>query len=137
MPLIERSANALLPLITNPLDTGIQEAALEALPSLVYCMFKHFKKHNTPSIEMIGKLIYSIIDNVNRMMPTEENVESLSAFACCIENLTAIDDDLTKSTISGDLLKGSTTALMDCLKRSVERMDGRNNAMKEPGVDEE
>lgn len=137
MPLVERSASALLPLIADPMDTGIQEAALEALPSLVYCMFKHFKKHNNPSIDMIGMLVAQIITSINKSMPNEENVESLSSFACCIENLAAIDADLTKSTIKGELLQTTTNSLMDCLKRSVERMDMRNNAMREQGVDEE
>jgi len=135
--LVERSAAALMPLIQNPLDTGIQEAALEALPSLVYCMFKHFKQHQQPSVEMIGKLVASILDNVVQAMPKEDNVESLCAFAACIENLAAIDEDLTKQTINNNILQATTQSLMECLQRSVERMDMRNNAMKESNVDEE
>merc|ERR1719204_1318851 len=100
-------------------------------------MFKHHKEKNAPSIEMIGKLIESIVQNIVQTMPNEENVESLSAFACCIENLAAIDEGLTKQTINGAMLKAATDCLMECLKRSVERMDLRNNAMKEHGVDEE
>merc|ERR1719410_509402 len=48
-----------------------------------------------------------------------------------------IDEELTRQTINNNLLRVTTQSLMECLQRSVERMDMRNNAMKESGVDEE
>eukprot|EP00497_Spongosphaera_streptacantha_P005556 TRINITY_DN673_c1_g1_i3.p1 TRINITY_DN673_c1_g1~~TRINITY_DN673_c1_g1_i3.p1 ORF type:complete len:406 (+),score=67.54 TRINITY_DN673_c1_g1_i3:526-1743(+) len=136
---IERAAGILLPLVNNPMDTGIQEAAVEALPSLVYCVFKHYRAQGQPPSGkvMLSKLVESILQNVVQAMPKESNVESLCAFAACIENLVAIDEGLTKFTINNNILKATTQALMECLQRSVERMDLRNNAMKEQGVDEE
>jgi len=136
-PLIEQTAQILIPLIEHPVDDQIQEAAAEAMPGLIECIWDAFKKNQTPPINMIKMLFSTIHQKVVMQMPLEDSPDCLCAFALCIERCAKIAPELTKQAYDENLLKGVTAALVSCLKESAERMGKRVQQMKNPENDEE
>jgi len=135
--IVEPAAKILLPLIDEPIDDSIQEAAAEALPGLVICLFEAMKSGISNITNDQVKLLFNMVLNtVTLRLPEEESPDSLCSFAICIERCIKTNEELTK-TMSKEMLNQIHASLLNCLKDSAERMDARNELMKEECTDEE
>jgi len=136
-PLIEKSAQIILPLIEEPVDDTIQEAAAEACPGMVECLWDQYKKNQQPPLNIVQLLHSTILKKVINQMPLEDSPDCLCAFAICIEKCIKLAPELTLQTCDENLLKDITGALLTCLKESAERMGTRHREMQKPDADEE
>jgi len=135
--IVEPAATILLPLIDDPVDDSIQEAAAEALPGLVICLFEAMKNGiNNITNDQVKMLFNMVLSQVTLRLPEEESPDSLCSFAICIERCIKTNEELTK-TLSSEMLNQIHASLLNCLKESAERMDARNEVMKEQDTDEE
>merc|ERR1719433_1848751 len=136
-PIVQKAAEIGLPLIEDPVDDSVQEAAAEMLPGLLRCMVDAMKNGlGNVTQNDVGQLFNIIINKVVKQMPMEESPDSLCSFSVCMEKCVGINDDLTR-TMPEEMIKSLYAALLTCLKESAERMDVRNELMKEPDKDEE
>lgn len=136
-PIVKTAANIMLPLIDDPVDDSIQEAAAEALPGLVICLCDSIKSGNkVVSIDDVKMLFQMVLSKVTLRMPLEESPDSLCAFCTCIEQCIGANVDLSK-TLPEQMLQQMYASLLSCLKKSAERMEGRHKLMKEPEKDVE
>lgn len=136
-PIVEKAAEIGLPLIDNPVDDSIQEAAAEMLPGLLKCLVDA-AANNMGSVNnnMVTGLFNMILTKVVGQMPMEESPDSLCSFSLCIEKCIKTNEQLTR-TLNDDMIRKLYAACLTCLKESAERMDVRNELMKEPDKDEE
>merc|ERR1719336_2593490 len=136
-PIVQKAAEIGLPLIEDPVDDSIQEVAAEMLPGLLSCMVDAMtNKIGSVNNGMVQQLFNMILGKVIGQMPNEESPDSLCSFSICIEKCIGTNGDLTR-TMTDDMIKKLYAALLTCLKESAERMDVRNELMKEPGKDDE
>jgi len=136
-PIVKPAADILIPLIDDPEDNSIQEAAAESLPGLVVCLCEAIKSGiGGVTNEDVKCLFNLVLSKVTQRMPLEESPDSLCSFAICIEKCIKTNKDLTK-TISPQMLKQMYSTLLTCLKESAERMDARSEFMNEHGKDDE
>jgi len=136
-PIVKPAADIMLPLIDNPVDDAIQEAAAEALPGLVICLCDAIKSGNQGvSIDDAKCLLQMVLTKVIQRMPLENSPDSLCSFSTCIENSIGANVELSK-TLPEQMLKQLYASLLLCLKKSAERMEGRQQQMKQPDNDDE
>jgi len=136
-PIVKPAADILLPLIDDPEDNSIQEAAAENLPGLVVCLCEAIKNGiGGVTLEDVKCLFNLVLDKVTQRMPLEESPESLCSFAICIEKSIRTNQDLTK-TLPQQVVKHMYGTLLTCLKESAERMDARGMFMQDHGKDDE
>jgi len=134
---VKPAADILIPLIDDPKDNSIQEAASECLPGLIVCLCDALKNGvGGVTNEDIKCLFNLVLSKVTRRMPLEEAPSSLCSFATCIEKCLKTNKDLTK-TITPQMLKQMYRTLLTCLKESAERMEARNEFMTEHDKDDE
>jgi len=136
-PIVKPAADILIPLIDDPVDDSIQEAAAEALPGLVVCLCSAIKNRlcNVTN-EDVKCFFNTVLSKVAKRMPLEESPGSLCSFSICIEKCISTNKELTL-TLPEPMLKQLYAALLTCLKESAERMDARNHLMKEDDQDDE
>jgi len=81
-------------------------------------------------------LFNMVLTKVTQAMDRDESPDPLCSFAICIEKCIRINQELTK-TLSAEMLNKIYCSLLNCLKESAQRMDGRNFMMNEEGQDDE
>jgi len=136
-PIVKPASDILLPLIDNPVDDSIQEAAAEALPGLVICLCDAIKNGNQGvTINDVKCLFEMVLTKVILRMPLEKSPDSLCSFSTCIEKCMSANVELSRS-LSEQKLKQIYASLLDCLKASAGRMENRHKKMNEPDQDDE
>jgi len=135
--LVEPAAKILLPIVDDPVDDSLQEAAAEALPGLVKCLFEAMKNGVNGITNVSVKCFFNtVLTKVTQALDRDESPDPLCSFAICIEKCIKINQELTK-TLSAEMLNKIYGSLLNCLKESAQRMDGRNFMMNEGGQDDE
>jgi len=136
-PIVKPTADILIPLIDDPEDNAIQEAAAESLPGLLVCLCDAIKNGMAGVTNDDVKCLFNLVlTKVTQRMPLEESPDCLCSFAICIEKSIKTNKELTK-TLPPQMLKQMYSTLLNCLKESAERMDARNEFMNEHGKDDE
>jgi len=135
--IVEPAAKILLPLVDDPSDDSIQEAAADALPGLIICLFDAMKNGiNGITDENVKCLFNMVMSKMTVALSNEESPDALCSFATCIEKCIKINEDLTK-TMPKEILNKVHCSLLNCLKDSADRMDARKLLIGEEGNDDE
>merc|ERR1719510_2805651 len=86
--IVKPTADILIPLIDDPKDNSIQEAAAESLHGLIVCLCDALKNGvSGVTNEDIKCLFNLVLSKVTQRMPLEEAPNSLCSFAICMESV--------------------------------------------------